>query len=94
MLFGAISTSQSGATSTALHADQHPTAMPNNIIGLHLLLGPQEGMPGLTSIHRAQTAEATLARLDEFEAGWCARYPNKSSPAASGDGSAAGLSTV
>ena len=51
-------------------------------------------MPGLTAIHRAQTAEATLAMLDEFEAGWCARYPNKSSPAASGDGPVAGLSTV
>ena len=51
-------------------------------------------MPGLKAIYSPQTAEATLARLDEFEADWGARYPNKSSPAASGDGSAAGLSTV
>ena len=52
-------------------------------------------MPDLKAMYRPRTAEATLARLDEFEADWGARYPNnKSSPAASGDGSAAGLSTV
>ena len=69
--------------------------MPNNIIGLHLLQGPQEGDAGSYGDLPPPNREATLARFDEFEADWGARYPNnKSSPTASGDGSAAGLSTV
>ena len=32
-------------------------------------------MPGLRAIYCAETAEAALARLDEFEVGWGAHYP-------------------
>ena len=69
MLFGVLSTSQIGKTSTGLHTGQRPTAMPDTIVGLRLLEGPQQCHVRSQNDLSRQTAKATLVRLVEFETG-------------------------